>query len=274
MRKEEREGVAGKHEDGASRTREAKVISIYTADGRNPKTGDPRKDPGSDIRSGFIDSAAAGAGSSGNTGFGKRLEREAERYGLFAAKELVVISDGASWIRNVCEELFSGRAATCILDLFQVSEYLSDGLKAILPDGAERRQRFEADKARLKDNRVSTVIAGLRPHSDRHEDVAKCVRYMEANAGRMQYGTCIERGPHVGSGVAECASRSLVCMRLKRPGNQWSVAGANAILTLKTCVENNRWADFLNWNAAQSKMARPQFTGYTRRASVFRVKGF
>ena len=62
-----------------------------------------------------------------------------------------MISDGASWIRNVCEELFSGRAVNCIPDFFRVSEYLSDALKAILPDGAERRQRFKADKARLSD---------------------------------------------------------------------------------------------------------------------------
>ena len=72
----------------------------------------------------------------------------------------------------------------------------------------------------------------------------------------MQHRTYLERGMHIGSGVAErSAYRSLVCMRLKRPGNHWSVAGANAILSLKTCVENNRWADFLHWDAAQSKLA-------------------
>lgn len=255
MRGEETEGVRGRRDDGSSGTREAKVIAIYTADSRNPKTGEPRKDPGSDVRSGLIDSAAAGTGGSLGTGFGKRLEREAERNGLFAARELVVISDGAGWIRNVCEDLFSGRAVTYVLDFFHLSEYLSDALKAILPDEAERRRRFETDKARLKDNQALAVIADLRPHAGRHGDVAKCVRYMEANVSRMRYGTYLERGMHIGSGVVESACRSLVCMRLKRPGNHWSVAGANAILSLKTCVENNRWADFLHWNASQPKTA-------------------
>ena len=110
-----------------------------------------------------------------------------------------MISDGAGWIRNVCEELFCGRAVTYILDFFHLSEYLSDALKAILPDGAERRRRFEADKARLKDNRASAVIADLRPYAGRHADVAKCVNYMEANIGRMQYRTYLERGMHIGS---------------------------------------------------------------------------
>ncbi len=128
-------------------------------------------------------------------------------------------------------------------------------MKAILPDGAERRRRFEADKARLKDNRASAVIADLRPHAGRHEDVAKRVRCMESNVSRMQCRTYLEQGMHIGSGVAESACRSLVCMRLKRPGSHWSAAGANAVLSLKTCVENNRWAGFLHWNAARSKMA-------------------
>ena len=39
VRKQETEGVRGRQDDGSSRTREAKVISIYTADGRDRKTG-------------------------------------------------------------------------------------------------------------------------------------------------------------------------------------------------------------------------------------------
>ncbi len=255
VRKEETAGIAGRQEDGSSKTREARAVPVYTADGRHPKTGAPKKDAGSDIRSGLIDSAAAGTGSSAGTGFGRRLEREAERGGLFAAKELVVISDGADWIRNVCEELFCGRPVTYVLDFFHLSEYVSDALKTIIPDAAERKQRLEADKARLKDNQASGVMEDLRPHAARHAAVARCMRYMETNISRMQYGTYIKRGMQIGSGVIESACRSLVCMRLKQPGNHWSVAGANAILLLKSCVENNRWTDFLHWKAAQSRMA-------------------
>ena len=163
MRREETEGISGRQEDGSSRTREAKVVAIYTTDSRDPKTGAPRKDPGSDVRSGLIDSASAGTGSSRNTEFGKRLEREAECNGLFAVRELVVISDGAGWIRNVCEDLFSGRKVTYILDFFHLSEYLSDALKAIYSDGAERKRRFERNKARLKVNRPRRLSPTLGP---------------------------------------------------------------------------------------------------------------
>ena len=74
MRKEETEGIPGRQEDGSSKTREARAVSVYTAERQNPKTGEQQKDPGSDIRSGRIDSAAAGIGSS-MTGFGKGADR-------------------------------------------------------------------------------------------------------------------------------------------------------------------------------------------------------
>ena len=94
------------------------------------------------------------------------------------------------------------------------------------------------------------------PAGERGDDpYGESVKYMEANVSRMQYGTYPEQGMHIGSGVVASACRSLVCRRLKRPGSHWSVAGANAMLSLKTCVENGRWVDFLHRNAAQPKMA-------------------
>ena len=57
MRKSEVKGARGKQADGSAKTREAKVLTIYTAESVHPE-----KDPGSRIHSGLIDSAAAVAG--------------------------------------------------------------------------------------------------------------------------------------------------------------------------------------------------------------------
>ncbi|MDE0524873.1 MAG: hypothetical protein OXH79_23300 [Boseongicola sp.] len=225
MRNEKTEGVRGWQDDGSSRTRVTKVISRCTADGRNQKTGDPKKGLGSDIRSGRIHSVTAGTGSSVNSGFWKRLEWEVGRNRLFSAKELVEISTCAGWIRDVCEDIFSRRAAAYILGLLHLPECLSDTLKAILPDEAERSRRLVADKARLKDNRTFAVIADFRSHADRHENAANCVRHLVASVSRMQCKSYLERGMHIGSGAVQHACRSLVCMRIKRSGNHWSVAG-------------------------------------------------
>ena len=93
--------IAGKQEDGSAKTREAKVAVVYTAEERDPETGAALKDRGSETSSCLIDSAAAAPGSREPSAFAMRLDREARRRGLHDAGELVVISDGADWIRHV-----------------------------------------------------------------------------------------------------------------------------------------------------------------------------
>ena len=99
------------------------------------------------------------------------------------------------------------------------------------------------------------MLSEFAPYKDKHEDVARCIRYMEANISRMDYGTYIKKGMQIGSGIVESGCRSIIGERLKRPGCHWTVAGANNILALRTCFENNRWADFQNWNTAQRMAA-------------------
>ena len=65
-----------------------------------------------------IDGAQSAGGISRSSEFAGRLERFGLREGLFEAEELVVPSDGAAWIRNVCEEAFAGMRTTFILDQF------------------------------------------------------------------------------------------------------------------------------------------------------------
>ena len=75
MRWSETEGIKGKQKDGSSRTREAKVIVTFTADGRHPKTGTPMKDKTSDAVSARIDSAAAVGRVSDASELVRRLDR-------------------------------------------------------------------------------------------------------------------------------------------------------------------------------------------------------
>ena len=167
MRKDDVEGIAGKQEDGRAKTREAKLAVIYTTEERDPETGAAMKDKGSETSSCLIDSAAAAPGSPDPSDFAMRLDREALRRGLHGVEDLVVISDGAEWIRNTCEELFGGGKVTFVLDMFHALEYAGDAVKAIFPDKAERDRRFEGIKADLEAGRAAKVIRELVPFSGR-----------------------------------------------------------------------------------------------------------
>ena len=254
MRKEDVEGVAGKQDDGSSRTREAKLAVMYTAEGRDPETGAALKDRGSETFSCLIDSAAAPSGGKDPSAFAVRLDREARRRGLHDAGELVVISDGAEWTRNTCQEIFGGRKVTFVLDMFQALEYASGAVKAILPDREGRNRRFEEIKADIAAGRAAEVVRELEPFSGRHEDVAACCRYFRNNMERMRYNEYRDLGMQVGSGVVESGCRQYG-LRLKRPGTRWSERGANAMLALKSCVMNLRLPEFLDWQARQAVAA-------------------
>ena len=254
MRKEETEGVRGKQADGTSKTREAKLAVVYTAEGRDPETGAALKDRGSESVSCLVDSAAAASGSREPSAFAARLDREARRRGLHDAGELVVISDGAEWIRGTCGEIFGGRKVTFVLDLFHCLEQSAAAVGAIVPAGAERDRRFAEVRADIEAGRAGKVVRELEPFSARYGEVAACCRCFRKNIGRMRHDECRARGIQVGSGVVEAGCRTFG-LRLKRPGTRWSGRGANAMLALKGCVMNLRLPDLLDWKANQAVAA-------------------
>ena len=203
MRVPEVEGVAGKHEDGTAKTREAKAIVCCTAESRDLKTGEPRKDKGSGAVSVRIDSARAAG--------------------------------------------VAGRNVTFILDLFHALGYVAAADRDLPPDEGGPTVRMDRFKERLAVGQVAQVIAELKPHRRRSEAVATCIDYFEANKDRMRYDLYRQRGLPVGSGLVKSACKQIVGSRFKRAGCRWSKAGANALLAVKCCLENNRWSDFLDW---------------------------
>ena len=208
MRGEEVAGVAGRQADGTSKTREAKLAVVYTAGGRDPETGAALKDRGSESFTCLIDSAAARSGGREPSDFARRLDREARRRGLHDAGELVVVSDGAEWIRNACEEIFGCRKVTFVLDMFHALEYAADAVRAIHPAGAERERRFAEVRADIMAGRAARVARELEPFSARYGEVAACVRYFRGNLERMRYDEYRARGIQVGSGVVEAGCRT------------------------------------------------------------------
>ena len=100
-----------------------------------------------------------------------------------------MLSDGAAWIRNVCEEIFPGRKVNCVLDQFHALEYAA-AVQALAPDKGERQARMERIKQQLNAGQVACVLDGPEPHRDRDIGVAACIDCFEANRNRMHDGRC------------------------------------------------------------------------------------
>jgi hypothetical protein len=202
--------------------------------------------------------AAPAAGAAGPTtytatlapaaAFGRQLQAAAERRGLRWARRVVVLGDGAKWIWKLASQRFP--RATQVVDWYHAHEHLWQLAQLLYGEGTVAAWTWletlagvlwtaqtAADVALLAhaaDEAWATPRKDLpdgtpRRTATRHRAVATAVAYFATNAARLRYGAFRTQGLPVGSGVVEGGCRSVLHVRLKRPGARWSPAAAEAM---------------------------------------------
>lgn len=134
MRPSEVAGRDGKQMDGSAKTREAKVVAVWSAESRDEE-GRPMRDPGSITYSAAIESAAVPDTSLQPSDLAERVLREATRRGFTEAPRYAVLGDGAVWVWNTTAELCP--QAIQILDRFHVKETLHRTAQSIFGAASE-----------------------------------------------------------------------------------------------------------------------------------------
>ncbi len=109
VRKEELMDCPGKQPDRSAKTREVKLVTVWSAEERDEE-GTPVRDAGSISYSAAIESAAQKDTDATSSQFAARVEREATRRGFDRAARRVVLGDGAKWIWNLADEHFPRRS--------------------------------------------------------------------------------------------------------------------------------------------------------------------
>ena len=149
-----REAVAGrkgKQPDGSAKTREAKLGCVFTQTTFND-AGKPVRDPASTSFVGAIEDIRA---------FEARIYDEAVRRGLYRARRVHVLSDGAEWATNTADTHFP--MAQPSIDFYHGSEHittLAQLLYATNPGLAKRQaEQWAGD---LYDGGVDTLIHTVR----------------------------------------------------------------------------------------------------------------
>jgi hypothetical protein len=236
-------GRKGKQADGSAKTREAKLGCVFTQTTTDAK-GFPVRDRDSTSFVGHIESAEE---------FGWRIYAEAVRRGLETAHNVVILGDGAEWIRGIAEMHFPG--ATQIVDLYHAREHVANLCKLLFAPGDKQVEqhhlRWWHD---LDAGAVEKLIQEASQHLPDEPSRCKAARtelaYLEKNKERMRYAQFRARGLFVGSGVIEAGCKSVVGLRLKRSGMEWSLRGANAILSLRCATLSRRLEDYWEDRAA------------------------
>ncbi len=250
MRAAETAGRAGKQPDGSARTREAKLVTVWSAESQD-QDGTPMRDPGSVTYSAAIESAAAADTSPSRSDFAERVLREAARRGFTEASRCVVLGDGSAWIWNTTRELFP--KAIQILDRYHAKEALHRAAQSIFGAAGEGRQWAAARCADLDDGKLHAVVRALLAHRALHPEAAKCALYLFHNRARMRYPKLHAQGLCTSTGVLEAGCKVAIGTRLKRAGMHWTVHGANAIIALRCCKLSGRFEDF--WERRQDRAA-------------------
>ena len=255
MRTAEVDGRPGKQADGTAKTREVKLCTVWSAEGRDQENV-PVRDPGSVSYSAAIESAATRDTADTCSAFAQRVEREACRRGFDRATRQAVLGDGAPWIWNLAGEAFP--AAIQIVDRFHAKEHLSGVAKALygapsdLGDAWAKARHAELDAGQLHQI-VAALRAQYRARRDpaKREEVRKCLGYLWTNRRRMRYPAFRAQGLCTSTAVVEAGCKVAIGTRLKRAGMHWSVRGANAIIALRCCKLSGRFEDFWERRAQQ-----------------------
>jgi hypothetical protein len=175
--------------------------------------------------------------------FKKHLLACAIRNGYGSYKETVLLSDGATWIRNMKEELFPD--AQQILDFYHLCENVNNYAKSIFNmDEARWRPWAEQICASLKAGKHKDVLRELGKPGDNRKTSAFTVNllgYIENNSNNIDYPTYIGKGYFIGSGAIESGNKIVLQQRLKQAGMRWNVSSAQPLLTLKAKCESNLW---------------------------------
>ena len=89
--------------------------------------------------------------------------------------------------------------------------------------------------------KVIRALAHLRSTHPRRKRIREVLGYFRHNRQRMDYAAAKLLALPIGSGIVEAACKTLVTQRMRRSGMRWREAGGQAILTLRSLVQSNRF---------------------------------
>jgi hypothetical protein len=177
--------------------------------------------------------------------FTRRVWAAMRARGYDQAKTLVILSDGAEWIRTLAGQL-PVEKVVLVLDLFHAKHRVWEVANAAFGEGTtEARAWADEQNGRIEAGRAADVVNALRFMKPGRRNAAELIdalsTYITNNLDRMDYPTYIDQGFRIGSGAVESANYHVTGARLKLQGMRWSVSGAAEMASLRADLFNDRW---------------------------------
>jgi hypothetical protein len=136
-----------------------------------------------------------------------------------------------------------------VVDFYHACDHLKHALDLVWgefsPKGKAEFERLKVLPKEANDG-VGRVIEHLRyrvrkTHVSRRNKLLKELTYFRNQRHRMDYATYARERLPIASGVVEAACKTLVTQRLKQSGMRWATQGGQAVLTLRSLIQSERW---------------------------------
>jgi hypothetical protein len=168
-----------------------------------------------------------------------------------AKKPLVFLCDGQEALWDARREWLPERAVG-ILDILHVTPRLWKAAHVFHPEGSQAAEDFVRERVlRVLQGQASGVIRGLREMATKRglvgakkKTITAVCGYLNANVERMRYDEYLHAGYPIASGAVEGACRHLVKDRMERAGMHWTIAGAQAMLDVRSIHVSHLWDEY------------------------------
>ena len=181
--------------------------------------------------------------------FRNRLLMIMLRNGLKEASNVVMISDGAVWLRKMKEQMFP--YATQILDLFHLKENVMAFAQFIFHNDKNKYAPWwhevceQLENGEWKKVLEREEIQVYKDEKDTPPGIVNLYNYVYNNRDFINYPEYRAKGYFVGSGAIESGNKTVMQERLKLAGMKWKVDNAEALLALRAKLKGKLWDEMV-----------------------------
>ncbi|MBC3844610.1 ISKra4 family transposase [Streptacidiphilus sp. 4-A2] len=183
---------------------------------------------------------------------------QAEQRDPLHARTWIVLVDGArAQIEQIqTEAALRGVNVDIVVDFVHVLEYLWKAAWCFHTAGDPAAEGWVAEQARtilagnsgLTVTEIRTAAKTAALGEDKLKTIEGVCGYLENKSPYLRYDAALVDGWPIATGIIEGACRHLVKDRLDITGARWSLAGAEAVLTLRALISNRDFDAYFAWH--------------------------
>ena len=165
-----------------------------------------------------------------------------------------------------------------VCDIIHVLEYLWKAAWAFFPKADPKAEVWVNERfISILKGKSSLVAAGIRrsatnrkfKKADR-EAIDRCADYLLNKSPYLNYDDYLDQGFPIATGVIEGACRHLIKDRMDLTGARWSLAGAEAILRIRSVKSSGDFTDYWAFHE-QQEFNRNHKSKYRKPSTINRI---